>query len=157
MSDSLHPGGLQVFPVLHYVLEFAESHVHWIGDAIHLVLCCPLLLPSSFPASGSFPMNQLFTSDGQNIGASASASVLAMNIWGWFPLGLTGLISLVFKGLSGVFSSTTIQKHQFFRRNTYWIANKAIPIVKKSIRKHSRKLKPSHSIVSRVFWEFKIV
>ena len=114
MSDSLHPGGLQVFPVLHYVLEFAESHVHWIGDAIHLVLCCPLLLPSSFPASGSFPMSQLFASGGQSIGPSTSISVLPMNIQSWFPLGLTGLISLVSKGLSRVFSSTTIWNHQFF-------------------------------------------
>ena len=68
----------------------------------------------SFPASGSFPVSQLFTSDGQSIGASASASVLPMNIQGWFPLGLTGLISFQSKGLSRVFSSTTVQNHQFF-------------------------------------------
>ena len=68
----------------------------------------------SFPASGSFPMRQLFPSNGQIIGASISASVLTKNIQGWFPLGLTDLISLQFKGLSRVFSSTTIQKHQFF-------------------------------------------
>ena len=68
----------------------------------------------SFPASGSFPMSQLFASGGQSIGASALASVLPMNIQGWFPLELTGLISLQSKGLSRVFSSTTIQKHQFF-------------------------------------------
>ena len=67
-----------------------------------------------FPASGSFPMSQLFTSGGQNIGASASASVLPMNIQGWFPLGLTGLISLQSKGLPRVFSNTTVQKHQSF-------------------------------------------
>ena len=66
----------------------------------------------SFPASGSFPMSQLFASDGQSIRASASASVLPMNIHGWFPLGLTGLISLQSKGLPRVFSSTTVQKHQ---------------------------------------------
>ena len=72
--------------------------------------------PQSFPASGSFPMNQLFASGVQSIGVSASASVLSMNIniQGWFPLGLTGLISLKSKGLSQVFSSTTVQKHQFF-------------------------------------------
>ena len=69
---------------------------------------CPL----SFPASGSFPMSQLFTSGGQSI--RASAPVHPVNIQGWFPLGLTGLISLLSKGLSGVFSSTTVQKHQFF-------------------------------------------
>ena len=67
----------------------------------------------SFPASGSFPMNGLFTS-GQSTGASASASVLPMNIQGWFLLGLTGLISLQSKGFSRVFSNTTVQKHQFF-------------------------------------------
>ena len=68
----------------------------------------------SFPASGSFQMSQFFTSGGQNIGVSASASVLPMNIQGWFPLGLTGMISLLSRGLSRVFSSTTLQKHQFF-------------------------------------------
>ena len=67
-----------------------------------------------FPASGSFSVSQLFASSGQSIGASASASVLPMNIQGWFPLGLTGLISLQSKGLSRVFSSTTAWKHQFF-------------------------------------------
>ena len=68
----------------------------------------------SFPASGSFPVNQFFESGGQSIGASASASVLLMNIQDWFPLGLTVLISLLSKGLSKVFSNTTVQKHQFF-------------------------------------------
>ena len=66
----------------------------------------------SFPASGSFPMSQLFASGGQSIGASAS--ILPMNIQDWFRLGLIGLISLQFKGLSRVFSNTTVQKHQFF-------------------------------------------
>ena len=68
--------------------------------------------PQSFPASVSFPMSQLFASGGQSIGASAS--VLPMNIRSWFPLGLTGLSSLLFKELSRVFSSTTVWKHQFF-------------------------------------------
>ena len=68
----------------------------------------------SFPASGSFPMNRLFTSGGQSIGASASTSVLPMSIQCCFPLGLTGFISLLSEGLSRVFSSTTIRKHQFF-------------------------------------------
>ena len=79
----------------------------------HLILCCPLLL-SIFPALGSLLMSQLFASSGQSIGAPASASVLPMNIQGLFLLELTGLISLQSKGLSRVFSSTTIQKHQFF-------------------------------------------
>ena len=68
----------------------------------------------SFPESGSFPMSQLFRSNDQSVGASASASVLPKNIHSWFPLGLTGLISLLSKGLSRVFSSTTIQRHQLF-------------------------------------------
>ena len=68
--------------------------------------------PQSLPASGSFPVSQLFTSGSLSI--RASASVLPMNIQGWFPLGLTGLISLQFRGLSRVFSSTTIRKKQFF-------------------------------------------
>ena len=72
--------------------------------------------PQSFPASESFPMSWLFTSGGQSIGASAS--VLPMNSQGWFPLGLTGSISLLSKGLSRVFSSITIQKHQFFSTQT---------------------------------------
>ena len=68
----------------------------------------------SFPASGSFPISQFFTSGGKTIGSSASSSVLPMNIQDWFPLGLTDLISLLSKGLSRVFSNTTVQKHQFF-------------------------------------------
>ena len=68
----------------------------------------------SFPESGSFPIIRLATSGGQSIGASASTSVLPMNIQDWFHLGLTGLISLKSKGLSRVFSSTSIRKHQFF-------------------------------------------
>ena len=70
--------------------------------------------PQSFPASGSFQMSQLFASGGQSVGVAASASVLPMNIQGWVPLGLTGLISLLSKGLSRVFSSTTIWKHHCF-------------------------------------------
>ena len=81
----------------------------------HLILCLPFSsCPQSFPASGSFPLSQLFASGGQSIGASASTSVLPMNIQGWFPLGLTGWISLQSKRLSRVLSSTTVQKHQFF-------------------------------------------
>ena len=69
----------------------------------------------SFPASGAFSMSQFFTSGGQSIDSSASVSVLPMTIQGWFPLGMTGLVSLQSKGLSKVFSSTTVvQKHQFF-------------------------------------------
>ena len=70
--------------------------------------------PQSFPASGSFQMSQFFTSGSQSMGISASASFCPRNIQDWFPLGWTGWISLLSKGLSGVFSSTTIRKHQFF-------------------------------------------
>ena len=80
----------------------------------HLILCVPFSsrLQSS-PASGSFQMSQFFKSGGQSTGVSASASVLPMNIQDWFPLGGTGWISLQSKGLSRVFSNTTVQKHQF--------------------------------------------
>ena len=78
-----------------------------ISSSVTLFFCL-----QSFPASGSFLMTWLFTSGGQRI--RASASVLPMNIQGWFSLGLTGLISLLSKGLSGVFSSATVRKHQFF-------------------------------------------
>ena len=70
--------------------------------------------PQSFPASGSFPMSQLFASGGQSVGVSASTSVLPMNTQDWSPLGWTGWISLQSKGLSRVFSNSTVQKHQFF-------------------------------------------
>ena len=103
------------FPALHYLPEFAQTHVHWVSDAIQPSLPLSprlLLLPS---ASGSFPMSQLFPSGGQSIGVSASASVLPVNIQGWFILGLTDLISLQFKGCSNIFSSTTIWKHKFLR------------------------------------------
>ena len=104
------------FPVLHQLLELARAHVHWVGDAIQpshpVILFSPCL--QSFPASRSFQMSQLFASGGQSLWASASASVLPLNIQGWFPLGLTGWIFLQSKGLSRVFSNTTVQKHQFF-------------------------------------------
>ena len=74
----------------------------------------PIFCFQSFPESRSFPMNQFFASGGQSIGVSTSASVLPRNIQDWFPLRLTSLISLLSKGLSRVFSSTTVQKHQFF-------------------------------------------
>ena len=79
----------------------------------HLIIVVPFCF-QSFPASGSFPMSWLFVSGGQSVEASASVSVLSMNIQGLFPLGLTGLISLQSKGLSRVCSYTTVQDHQFF-------------------------------------------
>ena len=103
------------FPILHYLLEFAQTHVHWVGDAIQPSSSLSLFsCPQSFPASGSFPVSWLFVSESRSTGASASASVLPVNIQGCFPLGLTGGICLQSKGLSRVFSNTTVQKHQFF-------------------------------------------
>ena len=99
------------FPVLHALLEFTQTHVHWVG------WCHPTISSSvvpfssclqSFPASGSFPRSWVFASGGQSTGASASAAVLPGNIQGWFPLGLTDFTSLQSKGLSRVFSSTTV-------------------------------------------------
>ena len=81
----------------------------------HLIICHPLLLlPQSLPASRSFPMSQPFPWGGQSSGVSALASVLPMNTQDWSPLGWTGWTSLQSKGLSRVFSNTTVQKHQFF-------------------------------------------
>ena len=96
---------LPSFPVLHHLPELAQAHVHLVDDAIQP--CHPLSSPS--PA---FSLSQRLSS--QSIGTSASASVLPMNIQDWFPLGLTGLISLQSKGLSRVFSNTIVQKRQFF-------------------------------------------
>ena len=103
-------------PVHHQLPESSQTHVHRVGDAIqpsHPVVpfsSCP----QSLPASGSFQMSQFFASGGQSIGVSASTSVLPMNTQDWSPLGWTGWIFLQSKGLSRVFSNTTVQKHQFF-------------------------------------------
>ena len=104
-------------PVHYQLLEFTQIHVLQVSDAIEP--CHPLSspffsCPQSLPASGSFPMSQLFAWGGQSIGVSNSASVLPMNTQDWSPLGWTGWISLQSKGLSRVFSNTTVQKHQFF-------------------------------------------
>ena len=118
VSNSLRPMDCSTpgFPVLHYLPEFVQTHVHWVCDAIQPT--CPVIPFSyclqSFPASGSFPVSRLFASGGQSIGASVLASVLPMNIQGWFLLGLTVLIFLLSKGLSESYPSTTIGKHQFF-------------------------------------------
>ena len=108
---------MPVFPVLHCVLEFTQTHVHWVNDAIQPPSSSVTPFsscPQSFPVSGSFPMSWFVTSGGQSIEVLTSASVLTMNIQGWFLLVMTGLISLLSKGLSRVFSSTTLWKHQFF-------------------------------------------
>ena len=104
-------------PTHHQLLESTQTHVHRVDDAIQP--SHPLSFPSPlafnlFPASGSFPVSQLFASGSQSIRVSASTSVLPMNTQGWSPLGWTGWISLQSKGLSRVFSSTAVRKHQFF-------------------------------------------
>ena len=119
MSDCLQPHGLQHarFPCPSPTLGVYSNSCpssRWCHPTISSSVISFSSHHQSFPASGSFPMSQFFVSGGQTIGASASASVLPMNIQDCFPLGLTGLIFLQFKGLSRVFSSTTVQKHLFF-------------------------------------------
>ena len=97
-------------PVHHHLLEFTQTHVHQVDDAIPFSSCS-----QSLPASGSFPMSQLFAWGGQSTGVSALASVLPKNTKDWSPSEWTGWISLQSKGLSRVFSNTTVQKHQFVR------------------------------------------
>ena len=119
VSDSLQPHGLQ-----HARPPCPSPTPRVYSNSCPLTQWCHPTISSSvvpfssslqsFPASGSFPMNQFITSGGQSIGFSASASVLPMNIQDWFPLGWTGWISLQSKWLSRVFSNTTVQKHQFF-------------------------------------------
>ena len=119
MSKSLWPHGLQ-----HARLPFPSPAPGTCSNSCPSSQWCHPTISSSaipfssclqsFPASGSFPVSQFFTSGGQSIWASASASVLPVNIQDWFPLWLTDLISLQSKRLSRVFSNTTVQKHQFF-------------------------------------------
>ena len=116
VSNSLQPHGYQ--PSLSITNSWSLlklMSIELVMPSNHLILCRPLSsCLQSFPAWGSFQMSQFFTSGGQSIGVSASATVLPMNIQNWFPLGCTGWISLQSKGLSKVFSNTTVQKHQFF-------------------------------------------
>ena len=118
VSNSLWPDGLQharpAYPSPTPGVQPNSCPSSWwchptISSSVVSFSSCP----QSFPASGSFLMSQLFASGGQSIGASASASVLPGNIQGWFPLGLTSLISLLSKGFSRVSSSNTIRKHRF--------------------------------------------
>ena len=119
VSDSLWPHGLQARQASLSITNSWSLHklmsIESVISSNHLISVIPFSSHlQSFPASGSFQMSQFFTSGGQNIGVSASTSVLPMNIQDWFPLGWTGWISLQSKGLSRVFSNTTVQKHQFF-------------------------------------------
>ena len=112
--------------VHHQLAEFTQTHVHQVSDDIqpsHPLSSSSPLAPNP-PQHKSFPMSQLFSWGGQSIGASILASVLQMNIQGWFPLGLTGLISLLSKGLSNVFCCTTVQNHQFFgAQSSLWFTS----------------------------------
>ena len=115
MSDSLRPHGLQYTRLTcpSPIPRACSNSCPW-SPWCHPTISSSVVpfssLLQSFPAAGSIPMNQFFASGGQSNGASASASVLPMNIQGWFPLGWTGWISLQSKGLSRVFSNTTVQK-----------------------------------------------
>ena len=141
MSDSLRPHELQharppcpsPTPGVHSDSRPSSLWCHPTISSSVVPFCSHL---PSFPASGSFPMSQLFASGGQSIGVSSSASVLSMNIQDWSPLGGTDWISWQFKGLSGVFSSTTVEQHQFFgalpslwssSNNCMWLLGKPYP------------------------------
>ena len=104
------------FPGLHYLLEFVQTRPlsRWCHPTTSSSVVPFSSCSQSFPASGSFPKSQLFASGAWSIGASPLASVLPMNIQGWYPLGLTDLNSLLSQGFLSILSSTTVQKHQFF-------------------------------------------
>ena len=130
-SDSLQPHGLQharppcPSPTPRvYPNSCASSQ--WCHPAISSSVVPFSSCPQSLPASGSFPVSQLLASGGQSIGVSASASVLPVNTQDWSPLGWTGWISLQYKGLSRVFSNTTVQKHQFFGTQPFLWSNSHI-------------------------------
>ena len=149
VSDSLRPHGLQharppcpsptpgVYPNSCPLSQWCHPTIS--SSVI------PFSCPQSFLASGSFQMSQLFTSGGQSIGVSASASVLPMNTQDWSPLGWTGWISLQSKGLWRVFSNTTVQKHQFFSKT--WLNFQYILFIKMLFE-------IQHFIVSILYWYF---
>ena len=128
VSDSLWPHGLQ-----HTRPPCSSSSPRVCSNSCPLSQWCHPTISSSvipfssclqsFPASESFPMSRLFASGGQSIRASASASVLPMNTQDWSPLGWTGLVSLQSKGLSRVFSNTTVQRHQFFGTQPFLLSS----------------------------------
>ena len=147
MSNSLCPHGLQGNRLLCLSLSprvCSNSHPlsWWCYLTVSFSAARFSSCPPSFPESGSFPMSQLFTSGGLSIGASASASVLPMNIQDWIPLGWTGWISLQSKGLSRVFSSTTVQKHQFFGAQPCLLSNSHI---------HTWRLKKTIALTRQTF------
>ena len=149
MSSSLRLHGLQRASPLSFPRACSNSrpsswwcHPTIASSAIPFSSCL-----QSFPASRSFPMSQFFTSGGQSIKASASASVLPMNFQSWFSLGFTGLILLQSKGLSRIFSNTTVQKHQFFCTHLYLESNSQI---------HTWLLEKSYSDYMDLCWQSNI-
>ena len=141
MSDSLQPHELQ-----HARPPYPSPTLRACSNSCPLSWRCHLTISSSavpfpsclqsFPASESFPVSQFFTSGGQSIGVSASASVLPMDIQDWFPLGWTCWISLQSKGLSRVLSNTTVQKHQFFNSNFLSSVQFSHSVVSDSLQHH---------------------
>ena len=134
VSDSLRPHGLQHTRLLcpSPSPKFAQVHVHCIGGIIqpfHPLMSSSPLPPSPFPASGTFPMSQLFTLDDQNTGVSISASVLPMSIQGWSLLRLTDLISFLSKGLSGVFFQHHSLKASVLQCSTFFTVQLSQPNV----------------------------
>ena len=118
--------GTPAFPFHHHFLELVQTHAHRVSDAIQPSTISSSVVPfssclQSVPASGSFPMSQFFSSGGQSIGPSASASVLPMNTQDWSPLGWTGWISLQSKGLSRVFSNTTVQNASVLQCSAFFM------------------------------------
>ena len=133
MSDSLWPHGLQHARLPSPPSPGACSNSCPLSQWCHPTISFSVIpfssCPQSFPASGSFQMSQVFASGGQSIGVSASTSVLPMNTQDWSPLGWTGWISFQSKGLSRVFSNTTVQKHQFFGTQLSLLSNSHIQLI----------------------------
>ena len=139
MSSSLQPHGLHCPSPTPRACSNSCPLSWWCHPTISFSVIPFSSCSQFFPASGSFSRSQFFASGGQSIGASASALALQMTIQGWFPLGLSGLISLLSKGLSRVFSNTTVQKHQFFgaqlssqsnSHNSYMTTGKTIALTR---------------------------
>ena len=129
VSDSLWFHGLQHtgFPVFHHFLELAQTHIHWVSDTTQPSSCHPLLLlPSVFPSIRVFSNESTVGIRWPKYWSFIFSMVLPMYNQGWFPLGLTGLIYLLSLGLSRVFSSTTVQRHQFFGTQHFLLSSSHI-------------------------------
>ena len=121
-SHGLH----QAFTISQSLPKFMSIELVMLSN--HVILCCPLLLlPSIFPRSGSFPMSQLFTSGDQSTGALASTLVLPMSVYAWFPLGLTGLISLQSKGLFNSLLQHHVSKASILQHSAFFIIKLSQP------------------------------